>query len=161
MIYSEPLFNQVSRFITSIGFGFVICILYLAVVFMRMLVSDRKWAIIAQDIIFGITATVMSFFFMVLYNNGEVRWNLVFGEFIGAGVLYFTVGRYALSFLKKAAGIIRKITGLVLMPVVLYLKAFPSFFSGIIRSCKQKNEKRVKKKNKKRKYSQNPLEKSE
>lgn len=183
MIYSEPLINQISRFISSIGFGFVICFLYLAVVFFRMTVSEKKWAIIAQDIVYGLITTVISFFFMVIYNNGETRWNLVFGEFLGAGVLYFTVGRYLLKFMGKGAVAIRKILSLLTLPLRLYFKAFPRFFLYVFGRIKEKfkkkkrepdskdvsedkennktNKKQRKNRNKKRKYSQKTIAKSE
>lgn len=138
MIYSEPLFNQISRFVTSIGFGFIICILYLALVFLRTVISDRKWAIVTQDIVFGIITTVVSFFFMVIHNNGEVRWNLVLGEFLGAGVLYFTVGKYVMKFLEKFAKAIRRIASIILLPITLYIRAFPKVFMKVFNKIKSK-----------------------
>lgn len=152
MTYSEPLFNQISRFVSSIGFGFVICVLYLVLVILRTVISDKKWAIITQDIIFGVLTTVLSFFFMVLYNNGEVRWNLVLGEALGGGVLYYTVGRHILSFMKKPTELLRRFIALSLTPLKLYISAFPKFFKGIFFKCKSafknKEPKKKVKKNK-------------
>ncbi len=172
MTYTEPLFNQISRFVTSIGFGFLLCILYIAVVFLRMCISEKRWAIIVQDLFFSFLTTVISFFFMVLYNNGEVRLNLVTGQLVGGLVLYFTVGKYVLTFLEKCAIAIRRLIALMLKPVTLYIRAFPSFFGNAISKIKDNREKvfkgqdqkgKVKTKNKckKKKYSRNPLEKSE
>ncbi len=141
MTYSEPLFNQISRFVTSIGFGFFLCILYVAVVFLRMCISEKRWAIILQDLIFSFLATIISFFFMVLYNNGEVRLNLVTGQLIGGLVLYFTVGKYILLLLEKCAFVVRKILAMLLLPLKLYLKAFPSFFKSIIIKIRVKKPK--------------------
>lgn len=149
MTYSEPLFNQVSRFVTSIGFGFVICVLYIVLVITRSIISDKKWAVITQDMIFGILTTVLSFFFMVLYNNGEVRWNLVFGEILGGGVLYYTIGRHIIKFMQGPIKLMRHFIALTLTPLKLYLTAFPKFFKSLFIKLKSvfKN-KRTKKKEK-------------
>ncbi len=145
MTYTEPLFNQISRFVTSIGFGFIICILYFLLFFLRNVISDKRWAIIVQDIIFGVLATVISFFYMIIYNNGEVRLNLLIGEITGAVVLYCTVGKYIIIFLERTAVVIRKITGNILLPLNLYYNAFRTFYkkskSNIIELKNKKQEK--------------------
>ncbi len=155
MIYSEPLFNQISRFVSSIGFGFVICVLYVVLVVLRSVISDKRWAIITQDIVFGVLTTVLSFFFMVLYNNGEVRWNLVFGEVLGGGVLYYTCGRHILNFMKKPAKLLRHLVSLSLTPLKLYLNAFPKFFKSVFFKLRTalKNKDTVKKRKKKKENS--------
>lgn len=147
MIYSEPLFNQISRFVSSIGFGFILCIVYLAVTFLRLCISDKKWAVITGDLLFGITGTVLSFFFMVIHNNGQVRLNLVVGQALGGVVLYAGFGRYFVKLLKKPALLIRKGCHLITMPIKLYILAFPKALRMLIRSLKEKNktEKKIKK----------------
>lgn len=173
MTYTEPLFNQVSRFATSVGFGFIICILYFVLFFIRKVISDKKSAVIIQDVVFGITGTIMSFFYMVIYNNGEVRFNLLIGEVTGAAVLYLTAGKYIKSFLGKTAVLIRRIIGNILLPLRLYFNALISYFkkakSGIKESKSKKRavakddtekedkKKRKNKENKKQKRKNNPL----
>jgi len=152
MTYTEPLFNQISRFVTSVGFGFIICILYFVLFFIRKAISDKKCAVIIQDIIFGVTATVMSFFYMVIYNNGEVRFNLLIGEITGAVVLYFTVGKYIIIFLEKTAAVIRKIVESILLPLNLYFIAFRTF-------CKKAKINIIERKNKKQEKTKNNSEK--
>lgn len=131
MIYTEPLFNQISRFAVSVGFGFIICILYFAVFFVRKAISDKKGAVIVQDIAFGIIATILSFFYMVIYNNGEVRINLLIGEITGAVVFYFAVGKYTLVYFEKTAILIRKIISDILLPLNLYINSFFVFYKNL------------------------------
>ncbi len=136
MTYTEPLFNQVIRFVTSVGFGFIICILYFALFFIRKAISDKRWTVITQDVVFGVLATVMSFFYMIIYNNGEVRLNLLIGEITGAVVLYCTAGKYINIFLIKAASIIRRTFVVAFLPLKLYFKAFSSFYKKTINGIK-------------------------
>ena len=178
MNYTEPLLNQVSRFLMSMGFGFILCILYLTFSFIRMMLGEKRWAYIVTDILFGIIATVLSFFFMLIYNNGQVRLNLVVGQLTGGMELYFTVGRYLLKPMGVLSHAVRKTGGIVFLPVMLFFKSFPCFFKRLFNSIKekrhtsstaekenlsvQKQKRRKKRKNKKenKKYSENTLEKS-
>lgn len=131
MTYSEPLFNQISRFVTSIGFGFMVCALYFAVFFIRKIISDKRCAVIIQDILFGVIATVMSFFYMIIYNNGEVRMNLLIGEATGGLVIYYTIGRYILAVMTNAAHYINKVLVTAFLPLKIYVKAFKNCFASI------------------------------
>lgn len=162
----------------SMGFGFILCILYIIFSFFRMILGEKRWAYILTDILFGIIATVLSFFFMLIYNNGQVRFNLVIGQLTGGIVLYFTVGRYLLKPLGLLSLTVRKASGIIFLPLLLYLKSFPSFFKRIFNRMKEKKhtgsaaekenqselrqKRRKKRKNKKenKKYSENTLEKS-
>ncbi len=141
MSYTEPLLNQVSRFLMSMGFGFILCVLYLAFSFLRMIMGEKKWMYIISDMLFGITATVLSFFFMIIYNNGQVRFNLVLGQMIGGIVLYFTIGRYLTKPIEAVSLTVRKAVRVFLMPAVLYLRSFPSFFIRLYNKLKIKKQK--------------------
>ncbi len=163
MIYSEPLINQISRFLSGIGFGFAVFALYMTIVFIRMIFGSGKIAFLIQDLVFGFLFTVSSFFFMIIHNNGEVRWNLVLAQLIGAAVLYFTIGKHLLKVLQKAADIIRKALKVLTTPLQLYLKAFCDcglwiknrikkiLFSASAKKSKEHNEKSTKNKGKKSK----------
>ena len=143
MSYTEPLLNQVSRFLMSMGFGFILCVLYLAFSFLRMIMGEKKWMYIFSDMLFGITATVLSFFFMIIYNNGQVRFNLVLGQMIGGIVLYFTMGRYLTKTIEAVSLTVRKAVRVFLMPAVLYLRSFPSFFIRLYNKLKIKKQKKL------------------
>ncbi len=142
MTYSEPLFNQISRFATSVGFGFVICILYYTVLFIRKIFSEKRCAVLIQDIFFGITATIMSFFYMIIYNNGEVRLNLLIGEITGAAVLYCISGKYIVPLIEKTALIIRKLVITVTLPARLYIKALSKLYKLPAKYIKENKNKK-------------------
>lgn len=145
MTYTEPLFNQISRFAVSVGFGFIICILYFNIFFIRKVISDKKSAVIVQDVVFGIITTIMSFFYMVIYNNGEARLNLLIGEITGAVVFYFALGKYIVAYIEKTAVLIRKIVLNILLPLNIYLSSFRVFYKKInVYIKKRKNIKREK-----------------
>ncbi len=94
MNYAEPLSNQVLVFIRSVGFGVLLGLIYELFSAVRILLGDKKRAYILCDISFSLTATVLSFFYMVLYNSGRVRLNLLAAQLIGAIAFHIAAGRY-------------------------------------------------------------------
>lgn len=124
MSYSEPLINQVRVFFLSVGVGVFICLLYIALQSFFRIFSKGDRVYYVADGFFCALSAFVSFFFMVLYNNGQVRLHLVFGEAVGFFVFYLAVGRYVHSLLLKAAEGIRKAVGLVLLPVRLVTRHF-------------------------------------
>ena len=131
MIYTEPLFNQISRFLSSVGLGFLLCVFYLAVKSaFRIFGSGRKNEMLS-DGVFSVFSWLISFFYMVLTNNGEVRFNLVAGQLFGGLVLYFTVGKHILRLLYFIADILHGILKRLLYPVRVYFRAFYNGFRSV------------------------------
>ena len=117
MTYTEPLLNQVLMFIRSIGPGVIIGILYDVIFTFFRTISTKRYVIIAADLTFSIIATLISFFYMVIYNSGTVRLNIIVAEVIGAVAIHITTGKYVaklVGFIGKTLG---KITGFVFYPV--------------------------------------------
>lgn len=103
MSYSEPLINQIYRFVLSVGFGVIMSVFYEVVSCVFLIISNSKKSVFIRDILFSVVFTVMSFFFMLVYNEGEIRVNLIFGQLLGLAVFHITFGKILqLPFLKFA-----------------------------------------------------------
>lgn len=126
MSYSEPLLNQIRVFFLSIGVGAFLCLCYIAVQSLFRLFGKGDRVYYFADGAFCVVFAFISFFFMVLYNSGQVRFHLVFGEAVGFFALYLSVGSYIEKALLKAAESIRRGIGLVLLPVRLVTRHFCS-----------------------------------
>ena len=96
MNYTEPLINQVYRFSLAVGFGVIMAVIYETFSFVRIIFESRKVTFIC-DIIFSVVFTVMSFFFMIVYNDGEARFNLVAAQLLGLVSFHIAFGKYLLS----------------------------------------------------------------
>ena len=131
MNYSEPLSQQVFIFIRAFGSGFIIGVIYDLIFTLRSLISSKKSAIIFQDILFGIISSVFSFFFMVLFNNGIVRLNLIIAEALGAVVFHFALGKGISSAIIGVGDSIRKIVKTIFYPVVWLEKKTTQIFVGV------------------------------
>ena len=117
MTYAEPLSNQVLMFIRSIGPGVIIGILYDVIFSFFRTVSNKRFMIITADLIFCISATLISFFYMVIYNSGTVRLNIIVAEIIGAAAFHMTMGKYIAKLTEGIASIVGKILSVILSPV--------------------------------------------
>ncbi len=124
MSYSQPLINQPRILFFSIGVGVLLGIFYVVLQGMFRLLGEGKLSYYLSDAIFVVVFTLVSFFFMVLYNEGRVRLHLIIGEGVGFFLIYFSVGRYIYSALAKLSGAAR----LLLKP---YIFIFNSFTRGM------------------------------
>ncbi len=93
MSYSEPLINQVYRFFLAVGFGVLMGVFYEIINVLKTLPFCGRKTAIAFDFIFSVIYTVLSFFFMLVYNEGEARANLVAAQLIGIYVFHITFGK--------------------------------------------------------------------
>lgn len=118
MNYSEPLISQVSIFFRAAGCGIILGILYDAISLVRMLFGERKGVYVFFDTLYFLVAAVISFFFMVLYNSGQVRLNLMLAEGAGAIAFHFSLGRYILQGFASELVRIKKILSFVAVPFV-------------------------------------------
>lgn len=143
MNYSEPLINQVTVFFRSVGAGIILGIIYDLLCFVRTVLGEKKSIYVTFDIIFAITASVVSFFFMVLYNTGQVRFNLMVGELLGGLAFHLSIGRYFLGSTRKYVLMIKRAVSFLFSPLrKIRLKAV-SYFKN--KASKRKEKKQVKK----------------
>lgn len=122
MSYSEPLINQLKVFFLSIGVGFLICVLYISIHSFFRVLGERRSAIYLADGVFCFITALLSFLFMVLYNNGRVRLHLFIGEAVGFFALYLTAGKRLLLLLSAFADKINSIFGFLFKPFLKFFK---------------------------------------
>ena len=117
MTYAEPLSNQVLMFIRSIGPGVLIGFIYDVIFTFFRTFSHKRTVIIAADLTFSIIATLISFFYMVIFNSGTVRLNIIIAEIIGAVAFHMTMGQYMAKPISFIAKIMGKIVGFIFYPI--------------------------------------------
>ncbi len=130
MIYSGPLSDQIIIFIRCIGLGVLLGLIYEVFSALRCMISDKIPAYVICDVAFSLIATLISFFFMVLYNNGRVRLNLVFAQLIGGVAFHMSCGRYLLKPLTFIVVKIRRVISTLFLPVKKLIEKLSSFFSS-------------------------------
>ena len=138
MTYSEPQLWQVYNFLFFFGFGFLCGLLFRLIEFIRELFSRKKAAVIAQDIIFSVLATVLMFIFLLTYADGKVRLNLIFAAASGAAVFFMTLGKAVKNLLGFLGIIIKKTVSFLAKPFILLALILKKAGSFITRRTKEK-----------------------
>ena len=91
-MYSVPQSEQLTIFISSLGFGFLLGIFYDILRALRLSITKSGFAVIFFDIFYFIFFGFSTFLFTLALNKGEVRFYIIAGELIGALFYYFSLG---------------------------------------------------------------------
>lgn len=137
MSFSEPLVNQVKIFLLSVGMGVLLCGVYILVQSFFCLFGKSRAVQAFADLLFCIAFALLSFFFMIFYNNGRVRLHLVFGEALGFAAFYVSGGKFILKLFSGAVCLLNKLIAFLIFPVRRVAVAFINIFAEIKTSVKE------------------------
>jgi len=98
MDYLPDIADQTRLFLHSLGFGFSLGVLYDLFRVVRLAVAPRgrRGYLLAQDIVYSVICTVLSFFFFLAVGDGALRGFAFIGEILGWLVYYFSLGAVAM-----------------------------------------------------------------
>lgn len=150
MNYSEPLISQVTVFFRAVGCGILLGMLYDVFSAVRMTFGEKKYIYIFFDTAFFLLASLISFFFMVLYNSGQVRLNIMVAELSGGIVFHHSLGRYILKRYAVHLNRLRKIVLLFASPFIKTSMKLYGFFGKLYKDTQKvlsqrKNKEKIKK----------------
>ena len=128
MKYARPLSDQVLIFIISIGFGAILGLLYEVFAVLRRLAGNKLWPSVICDFTFCAISAALSFFYMIIYNSGTVRLNLIIAQLIGGLAFHFGMGIYLRKPLYLITDVIRKILKWTFYPFNKLLSKIKSLF---------------------------------
>ena len=131
MRYTVPLSDQILIFISSVGPGVIIGLLYDVVTSFFGRISKNTALIIAGDLLFGVSATLISFFYMVIYNSGTVRLNIIIAQLIGAVAFHMTMGKYVAKVIGFASMVVGKVVAVLGFPVTFIVRQIRGVCSKI------------------------------
>lgn len=90
MQYFSTEFSTV--FLYSLLSGVLLFLVYELLLLLRILFKNTKGICIASDIIFMVTASLVTFIVSLAFNNGRVRFFICTGELSAFLILLFTIG---------------------------------------------------------------------
>jgi len=95
MIYLLNLSDQTRLFFASLGFGFVLGVLYETLRFVRQLLRPHAgWGyLLAQDLLYCALCTTLAFYFFLGTGDGLLRGYTLIGMLLGWLVYYVTLGQ--------------------------------------------------------------------
>ena len=151
-MYSVPQSEQLTIFVSALGFGFLLGIFYDILRALRLSITKSKIAVIIFDIIYFLMFGFLTFLFTLALNKGEVRFYIIAGELIGALFYYFSFGIAVIKITDRFISLLRKFYSFVFRiisaPFRLIKKAFSAFFrktAKIFKKTEKKSDKMRKK----------------
>ena len=97
-MYSVPQSEQLSIFLSALGVGFLLGILYDLFRAIRLSFSSSRIATVIFDLLYFFFFGLISFLFILALNKGEIRSYIIIGELIGALFYYVSFGIAAIKF---------------------------------------------------------------
>ena len=134
MEYIQGMAEQTGIFFYSLGFGFLLGILYDVFRTLRLIVSRSAGFAFFADTLYFILCGFLIFFFMLVTDKGRLRLYTAAGEILGWLIYYFSLGTVAVRLSNGIIGFFKRI-----------IYAISAFVKRIMRKVLHKNEKIIKK----------------
>ncbi len=144
MVYIQGLAAQTRIFFYSLGFGFLLGILYDVFRTFRLVISKSKILAFVTDIVYFSLGSFLTFCFIMVVDSGKVRLYVFFGEILGWLIWYFSFGAVALRFTNAVTSFCRR---LIFEPIKRILRKFSRKIAKFASSSKKiirKTDKKVK-----------------
>ena len=149
MIYIQGMAEQTEIFFYSLGFGFLLGILYDIFRLVRLIVSRSKGVILFMDLLYFAVCSLLVFCFILAADSGKVRLYTVAGEVIGWLIYYFSFGTVAIRFSNAVVSFFKRVNYAV-------SRRIKSVFGKIFRKFRKTGEnckKIIRKSDKKAKFN--------
>lgn len=149
MVYIQGVAEQTRLFLLSIGFGFLLGILYDVFRTVRLVISDSKGFVIFMDLLYFTFCTFLNFCYLLTLDYGKIRFYIVFAELLGWLIYYFSFGAIAVRVSRFISGLIKRFFRLLTKPIKFILRKIKPAYIKVIKFLK----KIFRKSNKKAKFS--------
>lgn len=147
MEYIQGLPTQTGLFFLSLGFGFLLGILYDIFRMIRMIISGSEKFVFAADMLYFLLCGVLSFFFILVTDDGRLRFYTVIGEALGWMIYYFSFGTVAMKLTVSVVRISKRVFSVVFKPIkfifgkiMSFIKKIAKFFKKSIRKTDKKSK---------------------
>ena len=135
-MYNVHQSEQTVIFLTSLGVGFLLGILYDMFRAIRLSLSKGHIATIIFDVIYFLLFGFISYIFILASNKGEIRSYIIVGEIIGAAFYYFSFGIVAIRLTDKFVATFKKIQKLIFTVICFPLKLlYRVFYTPFLKIC--------------------------
>lgn len=128
MDYIQGLAGQTEIFLYSLGFGFLLGILYDVFRTLRLIISLSKGFAFFCDLLYFVICAFLTFCFILVADSGRVRLYVFFGEALGWFIYYFSFGAIAIRFTNAVTGFFRRIFSAVSKRIKRILGRFCRIF---------------------------------
>lgn len=147
MVYIQGVAEQTRLFLLSIGFGFLLGILYDVFRTVRLVISNSKGFVLFMDLLYFAFCTFLNFCYLLTLDYGKIRFYIALAEFLGWLIYYFSFGAIAIKASRFVSKLIKRFFLLIAKPLKfvlrkikpIYIKAI-KFFKKIFRKSTKKTK---------------------
>ncbi len=125
------VWHQLIMFLIFFGMGAVFALVYDALKVSGKFVPKKAVFTVIRDAVFWLVVTVVMFGVCLKFNDGEIRFFMLLGIFLGAFLYFNTVSRFVVFILGFVAELLKRITTFILKILCFPLKLLnkPVFFA--------------------------------
>lgn len=109
MVYIQGIAEQTQIFLYSLGFGFLLGILYDVFRTLRLIISRSKGFVFFADLMYFALCSFLTFCFIMVVDSGRVRLYVALGEILGWFIYYFSFGSIAIRVSNAVTGFFRRL----------------------------------------------------
>lgn len=111
MDYIQGIAAQTENFFYSLGFGFLLGVIYDVFRTVRMIISRAKGFVFFMDFVYFALCAFLTFCFLLVVDGGKVRVYTACGEILGWSIYYFSFGSIVLKISNGIIGFFRRLFG--------------------------------------------------
>ncbi len=146
-MYIDDISSQVQVFLYSVGFGFLLGLLYDLFKTVNKFVFRTDNAVFIQDVLYFVLVSFLSFVFLLVVNDGKFRLHIFAAFLLGFGVYYLTMGRFFFGLVvltyRKLKRIFNTTSMIILSPFFPVFSIFKKLWKSKAKNS-EKNEKKSK-----------------
>lgn len=150
-MYNVHQSEQTVIFLSSLGVGFLLGVLYDVFRAIRLSITKSRTATIIFDILYFLTFGFLSYIFILALNKGEIRAYIIIGEIIGGLFYYFSFGIVAVKLTDKFIAVVKRIKSFIFTVISFPFKLLYRLFHGAFLKMRKIFKKTEKKSTKMRK----------
>lgn len=116
MDYIQGLSAQTEIFLLSLGFGFLLGILYDIFRTLRLVISRSAGFTVFMDVFYFIMCAFLVFCFNLVADEGKIRLYVLFGDLLGWLIYYFSFGEISLKISNRIIFLCRRMKRAISKP---------------------------------------------
>ncbi|MBQ4627429.1 MAG: spore cortex biosynthesis protein YabQ [Clostridia bacterium] len=145
MVYIQGVAEQTRLFLLSIGFGFLLGILYDVFRMVRLVISNSKPFVLFMDLLYFAFCTFLNFCYILTLDYGKIRIYIVFAQLLGWLIYYFSFGAIAIRVSRFASLLVKRSLSIMIRPLKFVIRKIKQLISNVIKFFKKIFRKSTKK----------------
>ncbi len=137
MVYIQGVAEQTRIFLLSIGFGFLLGILYDIFRTVRLIISESKGFVFFMDLLYFAFCTFLNFCYILTLDYGKIRFYVLFAEILGWLIYYFSFGAVAIRVTRFVSEGIKSIFKIISKPFICVFRKITQLYNKVTKNNKK------------------------